>query len=151
MGFPKYMYHPVSGTRFITTQAQQDALGAEWHESAGDFANNKLGQNLTAVNDASTPLFGDDVKQSPNLTYYIEWSAACTAGKIAVESAHDPLYAGAWSPVVCVGYGDENASGGTVTANCVTQVSVSGLHAATRCRVIEPVENGFVNVYVLTK
>ena len=74
-------------------------------------------------------------------TVYIVWGANVSAGKIQIQTAHDPAYAGTWANV-----------GSTIdwaAASSEKYASVTGCFRALRLYVDTTVANGPVSAYVV--
>lgn len=145
MGFPQYLYHPEHGGREFLTQQQADALGAGWVIPRGEVPT-RPSQPLKAAGEVSPVIYGDALRLSDKLAFYIVWGPGVTSGEIAITTAHDHQYTGRWARRLTLNFVND-----ACIADSCDWVSITntGIHAAIRVEITAALEGGFVTIVPL--
>ena len=101
----------------------------------------KIGSALSAGNATTDEVGPNDLSSCTEVTYYIVFGAATSAGAVQVESAHVPAYSGTWAA--------EGSPTAWVAATRVHKVSITGISNVARARVSTAIVGGTVDIYAM--
>lgn len=94
----------------------------------------------TALNERSAVLNPADLANVTELTFYIVFEGAVSAGAMQAEECHVKDYTGTWAPVGSVV---------NFTANSVKTVKATGLNMFAGVRISTAIVDGAVSVYAM--
>lgn len=103
----------------------------------------KLSRTLLAAQSAQHAkgvLKSGELSQVTELAFYVVFGKTTTGGKVVIETAHDPAYAGRWALVAPIVWEEPDR---------VHHVAVTAEHLALQARIAEPILGGDVTVLVV--